>query len=104
MVVEAILAANPDGRASRRSGEKSDLRYLLVRRAGLVKKNYDLSRTAQFLEPPVFNDTFNSHYQLSPKGMDIDVQTESTIRNGQVRIRTRLARSAESRAAESSPW
>jgi hypothetical protein len=67
--------------------DKSDDRYLLVRRAGPPEKNYyDLSRTAQFLEPQLFNDTFFSRYQPSPKGIGIDVITETSVRYGTYQI------------------
>jgi len=66
---------------------KSDDRYLLVRRAGPPEKNYyDLSRTAQFLEPQLFNDTSFSRYQPAPKGMGIDVITETAVRYGNYQI------------------
>jgi len=77
------LTFAPGGRA----GDKSDDRYLLVRRAGPPEKNYyDLSRTAQLFEPQLFNDTFFSRYQPSPKRMGIDVITESTVRYGNYQV------------------
>lgn len=86
-VVEAILAATFIMALVGNAVDKSDDRYLLVRRAGPPEKNYyDLSRTAQFLEPQLFNDTFFSRYQPSPKEMGIDVITETSVRYGTYQI------------------
>src|SRR5215472_5787856 len=85
VVVAAILAATVT--FAGKAGDKSDDRYLLVRRAGPPLKNYyDLSRTAQLWEPQLFNDTFFSRYQPSPKGMGIDVITETTVRYGNYQV------------------
>lgn len=87
VVAEAILAVTLTLALAGEAGEKSDLRYLLVRRAGRPEKNYyDLSRTAQFFEPQLFDDTFIRRYQPSPKWMGIDVETESTIRYGNYQV------------------
>lgn len=87
VVVEAILAATLTVALAGKAGDKSDFRYLVVRRAGPPEKNYyDLSRTAQFLEPQLFNDTFFNRYQPSPKGMGIDVITETAVRYGNYQI------------------
>ena len=59
----------------------TDFRYLLVRRA--ERKNYyELSRTAQLLEPQLFNDEVFSRYQPSSRQMGFDISTDSTVRYG----------------------
>ena len=87
VALTAILAASLTFELAGRPGDKTDDRYLLVRRAGTPEKNYyDLSRTAQLFEPQLFNDTFFSGYQPSPKRMGIDVITESTVRYGNYQV------------------
>ena len=62
----------------------AEIRYLLVRRAGSPEKNYyELSRTARLLEPQLFNDEFFKQYRGGkPKGIGLDIITDSTIRYG----------------------
>jgi hypothetical protein len=59
----------------------TDVWYLLVRRAE-GKNYYDLSRTAQLLEPQLFNDELFSRYQPSSRHMGFDISTDSTVRYG----------------------
>ena len=59
----------------------ADVWYLLVRRAE-GKNYYELSRTAQLLEPQLFSDEVFSRYQPSSRQMGFDLWTDSTIRYG----------------------
>jgi hypothetical protein len=59
----------------------TDVWYLLVRRAE-GKNYYELSRTAQLLEPQLFNDELFSRYQPSSRQMGFDISTDSTVRYG----------------------
>ena len=59
----------------------ADVWYLLVRRAE-GKNYYELSRTAQLLEPRFFNDEIFSRYQPSSRQMGFDISTDSTVRYG----------------------
>jgi hypothetical protein len=63
--------------------DTGDLRYLLVRRAGSPERNYyELTRTARFLEPRLYNDEDFKRLKPSPGNYGFDIQTELTIRYG----------------------
>jgi hypothetical protein len=77
----------------------AEIRYLLVRRAGSPEKNYyELSRTARLLEPQLFNDEFFKQYRGGkPKGIGLDIITDSTIRYGVYQAwKVRITRTADS--------
>jgi hypothetical protein len=60
-----------------------DVRYLLVRRAGRPERNYyELTRTARFLEPQLYNDELISRFKPSRRNYGFDVETETTVRYG----------------------
>jgi hypothetical protein len=63
------------------NAKTSDVGYLLVWRAE-GKNYYELSRTAQLLEPQLFSDEVFSRYQPSSRQMGFDISTDSTVRYG----------------------
>lgn len=63
--------------------DASDVRYLLVRRAGRPERNYyELTRTATFLEPQLFNDEVIRRLKPSQSGFSCDIVSEYTVRYG----------------------
>jgi len=64
-------------------GAAGDVWYLLVRRAGRPERNYyELTRTARFLEPQLYNDDEISRFKPSPRNSGFDMETELTVRYG----------------------